>query len=207
MKELVVISANGPDHWRACADSWHGKAPYAMFDTGSGQIPDVEDVGPVWQTGTFLYAYRETIADAFLFTQDTVTVQPGWPDPVEWFRMRMTGDVCAVGWQLFPMDDYERAYVEDWYRDDIASSNDFARPSRGIVGPVFYTTRKTLDVLDELGLLPPVPTTREQQAATERAWAYAFYLARIPLAGEPFVPNEIPAKVTEYGPLRKVWMH
>ena len=207
MKELVVISANGPDHWKTCCNSWMGKAPFTLLDTGSGEIPYAdENVGPVWQTGAFLHAYHETDADAFLFTQDTVTVQPDWPDPVEWFRMRMTGDICAVGWQLFPLDNYERAFIEDWYESALGHRA-FTRPQRGIVGPVFYTTRETLDTLDRAGLLPPVPTTREEQSATERAWAYAFHLAGVPLAGEPFVPNEIPAKVTEYGPLRKVWMH
>lgn len=211
--ELVVISANGAEHAEACVASWEKRAPFALLDTGSGDVRGARDnVGPVWQTGAFLHAYREfTDVDAFLFTQDTVTVLPDWPDdPLDWFHERFprNGGIGAVGWQLFPMawdSDAQRSYVEGWYADDIKHSR--RRPDRGIVGPVFYTTRETLDVLSEYDLLPPIPTTREQQAGTERAWAYAFALAGIELAGEPFVPNEVPARVTEYGPLRKVWMH
>lgn len=207
MRELVVISANGPDRYRECVDSWHGKAETYLLDTGSNEVDGADaNVGPVWQTGAFLHAYRETWADAFLFTQDTVTVLPDADDPVSWFRERMPGDLGAVGWQLFEMDEY-REYAEGWYWDVIRRRLSWTTPLYGIVGPVFYTTRRTLDVLAELELLPYTPHTRSQASGSERVWSYAFALAGMQLNGDLFTPHEVPARVTEHYPLRKVWIH
>jgi hypothetical protein len=207
MKELVVVASHDPDRAIACVASWkaRGVTP-VLLDTGLGTIPDADaNVGPIWQTGAFLYAYREYDVDAFLFTQDTITVVGD--DPVGWFRRRMPHETLgAVGWQLFPLawdTDAQRTYVEDCYGPGVH----WARPSVGIVGPVFYVTQQSLDRVAEHGLLPPVPTNREEAAGTERAWAYSFKLAGIPLVGDPFLPDEVPARVTMHGPLKKDWYH
>lgn len=210
MTPLVVIAANGPDRYVECVESWRNKTSLRplLLDTGSGEVASAdENVGPVWQTGAFIHAYRETNVSAFLFTQDTVTVLPEADDPIEWFRRRMPADgIGAVGWQLFSMDEY-RAYAEGWYWDVIRHRPGWTPPAHGIVGPVFYTTRRTLDMLAAQELLPYTPLTRAQASGSERAWAYAFALAGVPLVGEPFTPHEVPARVTEHYPLKKVWLH
>lgn len=190
MKELVVVAAHGPDFRQQCADSL-AAVEHIVVDTG----PDGPAPGR-HPTGAYLWAYRNTDADAWLFIQDSMTAIV--PDPLPWFRDQMpdTG-LGAVAWGQFAMayDTFEQQqWVEAQYPD--------SRPPRGIMGPIFYTTRDTLDLLDSKNLLPMEPDGRIQAQGTERAWALAFHAAGLPVVGPMWDHG---AMRIGFGPFRKVW--
>lgn len=196
MTDLIVVAVHGEDWWPQCVASLGEGAPYQLWDTGS------------YPTGKYLGLYEYVVAgefppgyehirdaDRFLFLQDSMTALT--PDYLRWFRDQMLSDLCAVAWGRFPMqwDTHEqKARVEARYGGP--------GPEHGIFGPVFYTTRAALDVLAEKDLLPRVPTTRLEAQGTERAWAYAFARAGIPVVGPLWDPD---AMKTGFGPFKKVW--
>ncbi len=198
MNELIVVACNGPAWIDQCRASMKTFAPDAVVryvDTG-GSLEHGADVAISggYPTGVLRWAYESQPHDRLLVIQDSMTVLA---DPLPWFRRMWTG-YGAVAWQRFPMqwDDWSQAaWVETLYPD--------VRPSHGIFGPVLYTDRASLDVLAARDLLPPVPESRWQSQATERAWAYAFAAAGLPVAGPVWNPDQMQLP-SGFGPFRKV---
>lgn len=198
MNELIVVGCHGPDWIDQCRASLSQHSPDAkvlFVETGefTGKADATIDGG--WSTGAYLWAVEQHAAyDRFLFIQDSMTALA---DPLPWFRDQWTG-AGAVAWQVFPMqwdsDDQRRA-VEDRYE---------SRPSHGIFGPVFYTDRASLDNLAALGLTPHLPHNRIGAQGTERAWAYAYAQAGLPVAGLPWNATAMQSE-NGYGPFRKVF--
>lgn len=156
-------------------------------------LVDTEDAGPVWPTGKLYWALDCSHGfDRFLLMQDSMLVLA---DPLPWFRDQWQGS-GAVAWQRFPMqwDTPDQCHaVEARYR---------SRPSHGIFGPIFYTDRASLLELDARGLLPETPHDRLSANATERAWAYAFEQAGMPVVGPEWRPDLITAGLP-FGPFVK----
>lgn len=195
MTELIVVACYGleTDWHRQCAASLEPylspETPVLFVDTSAGGHP----------TGAYLRAYQNLAAygnpaDRLLFIQDSMTALA---DPLPWFREQWPGS-GAVAWQRFPMqwdNDAQRRNIEDRYT---------SRPSHGIFGPVFYTDRASLDALAAADLLPPVPTNRMEAQGTERAWAYAFAQAGMPVVGPEWNPDQM-QRPEGFGPFRKVF--
>jgi hypothetical protein len=187
VRELIVVACHGDDWVGQCKESLQGHVFDA--DVVYAYAPDR------WPTGAFLETVAMSAAfyDRFLLMQDSMTALM---DPLPWFRDQWPGS-GAVGWQLFPMqwDSHEQQQmVEDRYT---------SRPSHGICGPVFYTDRESLDRLNELDLTPAVPSNRLESCGSERAWAYAFAQAGMPVVGPDWSPYE--HNTTGVGPFRKAW--
>lgn len=202
MSELIVVACHGPEWIGQCRASLAEHPPDAgaapVFIDTSGTISHGADV---WikgghPTGAYLWAVEQYAAyDRFLFIQDSMTFLA---NPLPWFRDQWTGS-GAVAWQRFPMqwDTHEqRQAVEDRYPS--------VYPSHGIFGPVFYTDRGSLDLLRERDLLPAVPQNRMDAQGSERAWAYAFAAAGLPVVGPEWNPEALKAG-DPVGPFRKVF--
>jgi hypothetical protein len=189
--DLIVVACHGLE------TDWHRQSlatlepyltpdrPAAFVDTSAGGHP----------TGAYISVYRHSDADRFLFIQDSMTALD---DPLQWFRDQWPGS-GAVAWQRFPMqwdNDGQRLAVEQSYPD--------THPSHGIFGPVFYTDRASLDLLAAKDLLPSIPQNRMEAQGSERAWAYAYAAAGLPVVGPEWEPDALVAD-RPVGPFRKVF--
>lgn len=194
MVELTVVAAHGAAWIDQCRDSLRG-ANLLVIDTGSGAVPaaDVTLEGG-YPTGAYRWAYEHVTADRYLFVQDSMTALG---DPLPWFREQLPAEGGAVAWALFPQQ-WDNPQQQEW----VESRYPGTTSPHGIFGPVFYTDRASLDVLADRDLFPPVPADRWQAQATERAWAYAFAAAGLPLVGPEWGPD---AMRVAWGPFRKVW--
>lgn len=194
MEELIVIACHGPDWIGQCRQSLHG-LPLLVVDTGPEWtgLADVRIDGG-HPTAAYLWAYDNYRADRYLFVQDSMTA---FGDPLPWFSNQLPAEGGAVAWGRFLMqwDTVEqRQHVEDQYPGVDA---DF-----GIFGPVFYTDRASLDLLAAKDLFPQIPRTRMEAQGTERAWAYAYAAAGLPVVGPEWSHHEMQR---QFGPFRKVW--
>jgi hypothetical protein len=196
--ELIIVAAHGPDHIGQCMAALTDAETVVVVDTGSGQVPGrCVRIAGGYPTGAYRWAYQSMPADRYLFIQDSMTALES---PLPWFRDQFPAGGGAVAWARFPQqwDSAEqRAWVEAAYPGT-------PEPSHGIFGPVFYTDRASLDVLAGRGLLPPVPVNRLQAQGTERAWAYAFAAAGLPVVGPDWDPVTM-AAASGFGPFRKTW--
>lgn len=196
--ELIVVACHGPDWIQQCRDSLREQAPDAatLFIDTSGSVAYGADVAIQGghPTGAYLWAYEQYAAfDRFLFTQDSMTALT---DPLPWFREQLP-ERGAVAWGRFPMQ-WDSDEQVRWVRDQYPG----VEASHGVFGPVFYTDRTSLSELARRRLLPKIPATRIEAQGTERAWAYAFAAAGMPVAGPEWNAD---AMRTGFGPFRKVF--
>jgi hypothetical protein len=189
MKELVVVAYHGTQWVGQCVASITG-TPVLAVDTGPlGPAPNQHP------TGAYLWAYRNYPADRYLFIQDSMTAIE--PDPCGWFRDQL-GDAGAVAWGKFGLA-FDTVEQESWVRQQYEG---WAWPGTGIVGPIMYVPRESLDLLSEKQLLPWPPTNRIQAQGTERAWGFAFHAAGLQVAGPMWDKGRMEAA---WGSFRKVW--
>ncbi|MBX3118674.1 MAG: hypothetical protein KF784_06385 [Fimbriimonadaceae bacterium] len=121
-----------------------------------------------YDTGAYLWAFRNFPADTYIFMQDSVLVkQPGWTKE---FESRLSFGVGAVPWLTFPLqwDSEEQVgfVTEKFQTTDLAPF--------GVFGPMFATTHDALSDLESQGLLNVIPSNKHEQQAMERGWAFAF---------------------------------
>jgi len=165
MKQWPVIvvdtGALVPSVWELCDEFEnvvHLSTPYKGYDTGA-----------------YLWAYWQVPAKNYLFLQDSCS--PREADFVEQFARAMPSEMGAVGWSSFD--------INVWDSDAQCEATEWmygARskwPPKGIFGPIFYTSGKTLGHMRAHGLLPMPPVHKEQQQAMERAWAILFHRAGV----------------------------
>lgn len=192
MNELVVVACYGLE------SDWHKQCRAALEPFLSPETPAlfVDTAGGGHPTGAYLAAYERTEFDRYLFIQDSMTALA---DPLPWFRDQWQGS-GAVAWQKFPQQ-WDGAEQLRWVRDQYPGT---PMPSYGIFGPVLYTDRVSLDLLAGKGLLPKVPTNRLEAQGTERAWAYAFTAAGLPVAGPMWDPAAMQSE-QGFGPFRKTF--
>lgn len=132
-----------------------------------------------YDTGAYLWAYWNVVAKNYLFLQDSCF--PRASDFVEQFQQKMPSDGWGVvGWSSFDIniwDSTQQYEATEWMYGERK-----LWPPKGIFGPIFMTSRLTLDHLAKCQLLPMPPVHKEQQQAMERAWAILFHRAGIPMA-------------------------
>lgn len=159
---LIVIAAFDDKYAANIPTLCHGGRCIVM-DTSGGGHPSY----------AFIRAYRENpyYAD-YLFLQDSLEGQV--PDVVAPFR-EVGAPVVAWGvFNLFFDSERQAKWVMDQYGYDI-------HPSHGIFGPIFYARREAMKELADLSLFPKQPQDKHEAQGTERAWAYAFMHAEVPV--------------------------
>lgn len=160
---VAVVETALNDHWIERSDlprhAFQLATPYKGYDTGA-----------------YLWTYHMLEARNYLFLQDSCV--PIVPDVVEPFRSRMPRDqMGAVAWVRFP----GRLWDSAEQRTAMQFIFDAPEPAFGVFGPIFYTSRKALNVLAEKGLLPPYPISKLMAQGMERGWAMAFEKAGMPV--------------------------
>lgn len=192
MEQLIVVCTNnGQEHLTRLFDSmskYGTGAPILVVDTGSENISSIKEVISNYSfditlyerkggrtTGAYLTAYRNFPADYYMFMQDSMKVK--CQDWLGEFHRRMftptgTWPVGCVPWLNFDM---KRSTAEElaWATQCLGN----VPCKNGIFGPVFYTSRKALDKLNALKVLPRTPKEKIQECGNERAWAMAFQKA------------------------------
>jgi hypothetical protein len=129
--------------------------------------------------GAIVWAFRNFPADDYIFLHDSMIVkESNW---LEVFRAQMPDDkLGVVAWQLFNYPSYNCRATSDWVQEKLGC-NDFK--GFGIIGPTFYTTYKTYQILEAKNQLNAIPTNKDQQVAMELGWAAICHNAEIPLIG------------------------
>lgn len=121
-----------------------------------------------YDTGAYLWAFRNFPADTYIFMQDSALVkESGW---VQQFESRLTYGVGAVPWLIFPLQWDSNEQIQ--FVTEKFQSTGLA--PFGVFGPMFATTHKALSDLEDQGLLNVIPTNKHEQQAMERGWAFAF---------------------------------
>lgn len=159
--------------------------PVAVVDTGSENYQErkmpvnaiqLQTPYKGYDTGAYLWAYFNIPAKNYLFLQDSC--MPTHDSFVEEFACRMPDDdLGAVAWVAFEGHLWDTAEQ----RTAMKFIFDAGLPLQGIFGPIFYTSRSSLDLLRSKGLLPPYPTHKMMAQGMERGWAMAFEKAGMPV--------------------------
>ena len=133
-----------------------------------------------YDTGAYLHAYREYPAEqTMLFCHDSMEVKR--PGTMTAFHSRLLnhGAGC-VPWLVFRLNSYENEEQWNFVNQFEPDPSIHPKPGFGIFGPIFYTTRTTLQQLPftQSGIYP---TNKNQQEAMERGWAATFDRAGVPM--------------------------
>lgn len=185
IKELVVIATHGGVDLLKESLPKFGNRPVAVVETGcktpevyelTKQYPNVLYLSTPYKgydTGAYLWAYWMIEAEEYLFLQDSVS--PREADYFEQFAKKMPGKIGAVGWSSFGLHIWDSGLQYEATQFMYGSKDVW--PEKGIFGPIFYTTRESLKLMDDSGLLPSYPVHKQGQQAMERAWAILFHRA------------------------------
>lgn len=189
-----MVGAHGPTFVEECVKSIDDSVEVLVIDTGSGTVPNADVVlSGGHPTAAYRWAYENrTDVDRFAFIQDCMVAL--MPDPISVFRDIFPTGGGAVAWGLFPMQ-WDTADQAEWVRAQYPDQND---PTLGIMGPIFYTDRLSLDRLR----LPDIPAHRLQAQGTERAWAFAYQQAGLPIVGPIWNHSQMQVSFNGW---RKTW--
>jgi hypothetical protein len=223
-EDLIIIAThNGYEHLDVLLQSLEsGTYNIIVVDTGStnpahldylrekvwayGNVMDVMRT-PMkgYAQGAYLWAYWNYPAKNYLFLQDSlIAIEDDVLQPFKEKISRPEGSVVgeyAVGWASFNFEfdpGLQEAAMRYMYGDHI--------PPYGIFGPIFYTSRKTLETLENAGCLPAYPTHANGAQGLERAWAMVFKRANIPVSFIHNLPNVTLTASGLFGPFRKVFL-
>lgn len=134
-----------------------------VMDTSQGGHP----------SAAFVRAYRENPEYlSYLFLQDSLEATVD--DCVQPFASRGSD---VVAWGLFGLC-FDGEHQERWVK---AQYEGYPWPDFGIFGPIFYATRVAMNKVAKLDLFPLTPNGRIEAQGTERAWAFAFTAADVPV--------------------------
>lgn len=167
MSTLVVVAAvdNRFDDNVRMLDDRAGKC-FLRADTSMGGHP----------SAAFIRAYHRYDHDAYLFLQDSL--YPLVSDYIQPFAgMAEATGAGVVGWARFPLPMFDGEWQKQWVEDQYPPE---VRPQWGIFGPIFYAKRKAME--DAELWFPRTPRSRLEAQGTERAWAYCFEAAHVPVA-------------------------
>ncbi len=121
-----------------------------------------------YDTGAYIWVFRNHRAKGYFFLQDSVTVKEvGW---TKHFTEKASHGVGCVPWLTFAMQWQSQEQI-DFVRSAFASNQ---WPPFGIFGPIFYATHEALTALERKGFLNTIPGSKTEQTAMERGWPTAF---------------------------------
>lgn len=178
---IVIATNNGANYLPKCLESLGDKYPILVVDTGSTdpQSLSLSKCQPYhmllkggFTTGAYLAAYKATKAKHYLFMQDSMVSLV--EDVIAPFQALDSGG--AVAWATFAMG-FDSPEHETWAKSLYPGE----LPSKGIFGPIFYTSRQALDTLHQQHLLPPTPKDKMEAQTCERLWGWAYHNAGLPL--------------------------
>lgn len=204
---VVIASNNGASLLPRCLQSLGDRHKRLVVDTGSTD-PDSQKyvqrrinankaakIGSSvmfeqlpfkgYTTGAYLWAYWHYKAEHYFFMQDSMELTEDTDDFLRDFKNALP-ERGAAAWATFK-EDFDTPEQKQWAHYILNSDpddhpNNTVYPERGIFGPVFYVSRKTLDELNDRGLLPPTPTTKYQAQGMERVWPWLFHKAGMEVA-------------------------
>lgn len=180
---LVVVAAHGDDY----LSNWEGDMLYdvVMWDTSEGGHP----------TRAYIEAFRQyrDRYQSFMFVQDSM--RPTDRRYLQQFRI----DRPVVAWCTFPGMMWDSDGQAEWVRTQYP---DQLEPANGIFGPVFYATRDAMQQAEPH--FPATPRTKLEAQGTERAWAYCFQAAGVPVFGL-YTFDVTPMQNGDYAPFVKVF--
>lgn len=189
--ETLIVSATYDDSYREWYDAL--PEPKMRISTAEGGHP----------SQAFVRAFRgdHKRHRAYLFIQDSLEMT--YPAPASLFEMEAHGpgkDFMVVAWARFPM-------FFDTREQELRVTRQYPYqlpPSHGIFGPIFWAERKAMEKLEKLNLFPLAPETKMDAQGTERAWAWAFARAGIPVGHLHEWSNEFLTS-GQAAPFRKVF--
>lgn len=130
----------------------------------------ITDVAPraSYDSGAYIHAYQNYVDDYYIFLQDSIAVKSP-----EWFNLfkekrhenKINPLLCfGMCWD----NNEQKMWVEEKFEGN------FIRPNIGVFGPIFQTSRKSLDKMNELHDLSKfMPNHKiKGQQGMERGWAY-----------------------------------
>ena len=185
---IVIATNNGANVLPALIASLHetGHTPseFLIVDTGTTEATAREYLALLatqgycvtrtpykgYDTGAWLWAYREFPADEYLFLHDSILVDT--PEIVNVFRRQWQHGVGAVAFAGFPMFFDNNAQME--FLADCFDMDRVKAAERGIFGNLFYTRHAVLQEMEAQGFLPSIPNDKNECCALERGWATAF---------------------------------
>ena len=178
-KTLVVIATNnGKKYLEQLLPTV--KYNYVVIDTGSTEQESIDyfdslscakaRINGGYCVAAYEYAYRNIKAEEYFFMHDSMIVKKG--DFIDDFRGK--GEVVA--WMHF---DLAISHGIDYIKNIPGKLDNV--PLFSIFGPIFYATRNAMETIDKKGLLPPHPTRRDEQVASETGYAISFHRAGLNL--------------------------
>jgi hypothetical protein len=149
-----------------------------------------------YDTGAYLYTYRNYSDKDYIFLQDSMTIKNK-----DWLQKISQRDVtCLFTIPMICDNDSQYQWLNDHFPNTPCNE--------GIFGPIFYTTKEVLDRANEKHLLEAIPTNKSQQQGYERAWGIIFSTIKAKvnsLYGKydhiKVINNELP-DITKFLPIR-----
>lgn len=121
-----------------------------------------------YDSGAYIYAYKNYVDDYYIFLQDSITVKS--PEWLNYFKEKRDENTINPLLQFSMCWDNmeQRMWVEGKFNNQIKN------PNIGIFGPIFQASRKSLIKMDKLhNLTKFIPNHKiTSQQGMERGWAY-----------------------------------
>jgi len=220
IEDLIVIPTNnGYKHLDKLLKSIHTDCPILIIDTGSTDEEHLDYVINAkclnvdlnllrpeqtpfkgYACGAKLWAYWKHPANNYLFLQDSLEVIE--QDFLEQFKEKFSyAGRGAAAWTSFDFE-FDPGLQEQAMR---YMYGDFI-PKYGIFGPIFYTSRDTLEFIDRQNGLPAYPVHAHQSQGLERGWAMIFEKYGLPVEFIHNLPNVTLTASGLFGPFRKSFL-
>jgi hypothetical protein len=121
-----------------------------------------------YDSGAYIYAYKNYIDDYYIFLQDSLTIKsPNW---FNFFKEKRHEDKInpLLYFNMCWDNNEQKMWVEHKFEGEIL------RPNIGVFGPIFQISRKSLIKMDELHDLNKFMPSHKiiGQQGMERGWAY-----------------------------------
>ncbi len=188
---LASMLRHGTQGWDVCIvvsnDSTNEYKAYVQSlrrDWGPFKLEVLVEPWGSFESGAFIHAYRELhTVNEFLFLQDSMEVTDN--DWIEQFRTRMSQGLCVVPWVTF--SPYLLGCTPQVSNIIVQTHGLYREPGFGIFGSIFYTNRRTLEIVDRASYFDFIPKNKAEAEAMERFWALYFNRLNIPM--NPIHPN------------------
>lgn len=118
-----------------------------------------------YDTGAYIYAIKNIPSTRYIFLQDSIEIKSNIF--FEIINSKLEDNV------IVPLISFNNIGYDNIEEQDFCLKNfDTIQYNKGIFGPMFAVTKKTIDLIDKKYLI--CPTTKNEQMAMERGWAIIF---------------------------------
>lgn len=164
LNENVLVVCTNPNQMQMI------KYIYTLPSSNKYNFKILADFTPYagYDSGAYIYAYKNYVDDYYIFLQDSITVKS--PEWFNYFKEKRDENTINPLLQFSMCWDNmeQRMWVERKFY------NKFNSPTIGVFGPIFQASRKSLIKMDELhNLTKFIPSHKiTSQQGMERGWAY-----------------------------------